>query len=321
LEQVNFDRTMSDREKIEFFRKFVPQHRTISDQPRNDCPFEPKIEPVAFNKLIANLFISYKTGPSGGCTGFFVNPRVIATASHCVKRFSRDAPYQFASSVYVSAGYYVGANGVPQDFGGESAYKMLANPKFEESNPGSISARETAEDYAFIILKTANLYNGLGVKEVHKFVQPDFRITSTPPLGGGDPVVISEGKNYELIGYPDVDGQASTLDTVRRTGDSKIIGSLEGKIFSSGFRAYFGNSGGPVRESSNGNQVAGIASAGLCGLRSVAPHQGLLNAYATAEKISSCLLTAQNACLLKCCDGIVSPTSDVKNCKKSCIIE
>jgi glutamyl endopeptidase len=70
-------------------------------------------------RAIAHLVVTWRNGTSGGCTGWFIGPRTVATAGHCVYNSSRGG---WASSIRA----YPGRNGSSTPYGYGTSYRLFS---------------------------------------------------------------------------------------------------------------------------------------------------------------------------------------------------
>ena len=71
-------------------------------------------------RTIAHLVITWPNGSSSGCTGWFIGPRTVATAGHCVHDSTRGG---WASSIRV----YPGRNGSSTPYGYGTKHRLFSN--------------------------------------------------------------------------------------------------------------------------------------------------------------------------------------------------
>lgn len=70
-------------------------------------------------RAVAHLVVYWRNGTSGGCTGWFIGPRTVATAGHCVYNSSRGG---WASSIRA----YPGRNGSSTPYGYGVSHRLFS---------------------------------------------------------------------------------------------------------------------------------------------------------------------------------------------------
>ncbi len=70
-------------------------------------------------RAIAHLVVTWRNGTSGGCTGWFIGPRTVVTAGHCVYSSSRGG---WASSIRA----YPGRNGSSTPYGSGVSHRLFS---------------------------------------------------------------------------------------------------------------------------------------------------------------------------------------------------
>lgn len=96
------------------------------------------------NRAIAYLLITWANNAQGSCTGWFIGPRTVATAGHCLYNTAAGAAHGWAKSVIV----YAGRNGATLPYPGTSAHRLY-------SVTGWTSSGSPAFDYGAIQTKAA----------------------------------------------------------------------------------------------------------------------------------------------------------------------
>jgi glutamyl endopeptidase len=74
------------------------------------------------NRAIAYLLITFADNSQGSCTGWFIGPRTVATAGHCVFNTARGAGHGWATSIIV----YPGLDGNIAPYGWTTAHRVYA---------------------------------------------------------------------------------------------------------------------------------------------------------------------------------------------------
>lgn len=95
-------------------------------------------------RAVAYLLITWANNAQGSCTGWFIGPRTVATAGHCLYNTAAGAAHGWAKSVIV----YAGRNGSTLPYPGTSAHRLY-------SVTGWTSSGNPAFDYGAIQTKAA----------------------------------------------------------------------------------------------------------------------------------------------------------------------
>ena len=74
------------------------------------------------SRAIAYLYITWADNTAGSCTGWFIGPRTLATAGHCVYNTAGGAGHGWAKNIYV----YPGRNGASAPYGVTASHKLFA---------------------------------------------------------------------------------------------------------------------------------------------------------------------------------------------------
>lgn len=160
-------------------------------------------------RAVAHLVVYWRNGTTGGCTGWFIGPRTVATAGHCVYNSSKGG---WASSVRA----YPGRNGSSTPYGYGTSHRLF-------SVTGWTSSGNHEYDYGAIQLKTT-LGNTVGWF--------GFRWQSSNTFSGA----------YRLTGYPG-DKTYGTMWTMQENPGIRAVTTR--KLWYS-IDTYGGQSGSPV---------------------------------------------------------------------------
>ncbi len=74
------------------------------------------------SRAIAYLLVTWANNAKGSCTGWFIGPRTVVTAGHCVYNTAAGAAHGWAKSIVV----YPGRNGASLPYGSTTAHKMFS---------------------------------------------------------------------------------------------------------------------------------------------------------------------------------------------------
>ena len=184
------------------------------------------------------------------------------------------------------------------------------------ARPNLITHRESEEDFAFVLLDTKELYHRVGSPKVYRFQQPDFHKASTSV--SGNTVVINEGGDYELVGYPSGFPDETMRKIAGKAIELQTIGANL-RVYQLKTHARPGNSGGPVR-AINDDIVVGIHSSSRstgCRGAEVMPHADVIGLFEAAKRVTQCALIAENDCMLDCCD-FRAHNSNISECNRRC---
>lgn len=160
-------------------------------------------------RAVAHLVVSWKNGSSGGCTGWFIGPRTVVTAGHCVYSSSKGG---WASSIKV----YPGRNGSTTPYGYGTSHRLF-------SVTGWTSSANIQYDYGAIQLKTT-LGNTVGWF--------GYRWQSSSTFSGA----------YRVTGYPG----DKTYGTMWTMQDNPGIRQVQTRRLFYAIDTYPGQSGAPV---------------------------------------------------------------------------
>lgn len=190
------------------------------------------------SRAIAHLYIIFPNGSSGTCTGWFIGPRMVATAGHCVHTGGSSG--QWASSITVRPG----RNGSVSPYGSATAIQLY-------SVSGWTSSGNRDYDYAAIKLSSylGNTVGWFG-----------FRTQSSHTFSG----------TYTLRGYPG-DKPYGTMWTMNGSilGTSQNIYHLFYQI-----DTYGGQSGSAVYHNYSDNCNPCSVAIHTLGLTSLEPPYG-----------------------------------------------
>lgn len=160
-------------------------------------------------RAIAHLVVTWRNGASGGCTGWFIGPRTVATAGHCVYDHNAGG---WASTIRV----YPGRNGSSTPYGSTTSYRLF-------SVTGWTSSANREYDYGAIQLNST-LGNTVGWF--------GFRWQSSNTFSGA----------YRITGYPG-DKAYGTMWTMQ---DNPGIRRVTTRRLFYAIDTYGGQSGAPV---------------------------------------------------------------------------
>lgn len=96
------------------------------------------------NRAIAYLLITWANNAQGSCTGWFIGPRTVATAGHCVYNTAAGAAHGWAKSIRV----YAGRNGAAIPYGSTLGHRFF-------TVTGWTGSGNPAYDYGAIQTKAA----------------------------------------------------------------------------------------------------------------------------------------------------------------------
>lgn len=74
------------------------------------------------SRAIAYLLVTWANNSQGSCTGWFIGPRTVATAGHCVWNTAAGAAHGWAKSIVV----YPGRNGAYLPYGSTTAHQLFS---------------------------------------------------------------------------------------------------------------------------------------------------------------------------------------------------
>ena len=160
-------------------------------------------------RAIAHLVVTWRNGTSGGCTGWFIGPRTLVTAGHCVYSSTKGG---WASSIRA----YPGRNGSSTPYGSAVSHRLF-------SVTGWTSSGNHEYDYGAIQLSSTpgNTVGWFG-----------YRWQSSNTFSGA----------YSVTGYPG-DKAYGTMWTMQ--DNPGIRGVTTRKLFHA-IDTYGGQSGAPV---------------------------------------------------------------------------
>jgi glutamyl endopeptidase len=96
------------------------------------------------SRAIAYLLVTWKNNAQGSCTGWFIGPRTVITAGHCVWNTASGSAHGWAKSIVV----YPGRNGASLPYGSTTAHQLF-------SVTGWTSSASTNYDYGAIETNSA----------------------------------------------------------------------------------------------------------------------------------------------------------------------
>lgn len=105
------------------------------------------------SRAIAYLLVTWPGGSQGSCTGWYMGPRAVATAAHCIYNRAAGAAHGYATSIVV----YPGRNGAYLPYGSTTMHKRWVGPGWTTAS----AAASPAYDYG-VIQTNAALGNTVG---------------------------------------------------------------------------------------------------------------------------------------------------------------
>lgn len=117
------------------------------------------------NRAIAYLLVTWANGSKGSCTGWFIGPRTVATAGHCVYNTTAGAAKGWAKSIVV----YPGRNGASLPYGSTTAYRLFSvtgwtgstgNPAYDYGAIQTRDAKGTTVGYFGYSWQASNSFPG-----------------------------------------------------------------------------------------------------------------------------------------------------------------
>ncbi|MGE1128472.1 trypsin-like serine peptidase [Bacillus wiedmannii] len=182
-------------------------------------------------RAICHLAVTF-SGGLGASTGFFISPRKIVTAAHCI--YDKKNGWGFAERAIVRPGLHRNKeNLIIAPFKGEWASGFYVPEEWKENG-------DLEYDYGLITLATDELYRRANRPYHNLFYIPDVSIPNY---------------NFYCLGYPDL--APFPNQSLYMSGTEKIV-DISDKILSSNVDTSPGNSGGPLLF--NGTNAVGICS-------------------------------------------------------------
>lgn len=193
------------------------------------------INSPVLNRATCSLAITRCDGSRSLCSGFFIGPRKVVTAAHCLFH------EVWADRILVRPGLYRDDSGtLYYPFQGDYAVQALVPKKWCDREPHNFDY-----DWGLITLESEELYNRAGNPSFELWAPSNDDLTATR-------------LHFAAVGYPVFEiGDPPNIGQFRSTYEGMV--GLEEFILTGRQDFISGNSGGPLVEE-NGERVIGITS-------------------------------------------------------------
>jgi glutamyl endopeptidase len=126
-----------------------------------------KVSPTTVypSRAIAYLYVTWANNSAGSCTGWFIGPRTVVTAGHCVYNTASGAAHGWAKSIKV----YPGRNGASTPYSYTTAHRLFSvtgwtgssgNPNFDYGAIQTVATKGTTVGYFGYAWQSSNSFPG-----------------------------------------------------------------------------------------------------------------------------------------------------------------